>query len=346
MTLELRNVTKRLGGFELRDFSLTVGEGEYFVLLGPSGVGKSVLLETIAGLLPPDSGRILWKGTDVTGLPPNSRGFAVVYQDYALFPHMCVRANIEFGPRANGLRRHEIAERARHAAELAGIAPLLERMPGTLSGGEAQRVALARAVAVSPELLLLDEPLSAVDMRLRRELRRELKKIHLTTGRTFLHVTHDVDEAMELGDRIGVLLDGKLRAVDAPADAFRSPKDPTVAEFLGMRNVIAVESLDEEYCLAAGLRIHIGKRNVSFSHIWIRPEEIILSRVPFESSARNQIACRVAEWSPTGTLVAVQLRAGRLELRALITYGAFDELAIEAGNNLYATFKSSSVVCF
>ena len=171
MTLELRSVEKRLDAFTLPALDLTVEEGEYLVLVGPSGVGKTVLLEIIAGLLSPDAGRIYWRGRDVTTRAPEHRGFGIVYQDYALFPHMTVYQNIVYGLNSRRMTKTEARERATVTAEQLGIFPLLDRLPDTLSGGEQQRVALSRALVVTPELLLLDEPLSAVDMRLRRLLR-------------------------------------------------------------------------------------------------------------------------------------------------------------------------------
>jgi len=346
MTLELISIRKKLGEFTLKDVSLSVSSGEYFVILGPSGVGKTVLLETIAGLTKPDSGRITWKGRDITCTAPEMRRFALVYQDYALFPHLNMRQNIAYGLKARGWAKHEIDSRVKEVAKLAGIPVLLERFPATLSGGEAQRAALARALAVSPELLLLDEPLSAVDLSMRRTLRQVLKRIHTETGTTVLHVTHDVDEAMELGDRIGVMLDGRLRSIGTPEEIFLMPADLETAVFIGMRNVLKVDPSGEGFCDAYGTKIHVGERNGRFSHIWIRPEEILLSKGAFESSARNQLECEVVDYQLSGVLVSVRVTVGRLTLTAMITYSSFQELGVENGMRIYATFKSSSVHCF
>lgn len=346
MTLELRSIRKRLGSFELPQLDLTVEEEEYFVLLGPSGVGKTVLLEIIAGLLTPDSGRIRWRGQDITATPPERRGFAIVYQDYALFPHMTVLQNIIYGLRSRGVGRTEAIAKARQTAELLNISPLLERMPQALSGGEQQRVALARALVVSSGLLLLDEPLSAVDGRLRQRLQREFKRIQQQTGTTFMHVTHDVDEAVLLGHRVGVMLGDRLRRVGSPAELFRKPDDPDVATFVGMRNIFPVSDYEEGFCQANGVTIHIGERAEPYPHIWIRPEEILLSREAFESSARNQFPCLVDDWQFQEVLVNVRVRIDDLTLNVLVTYGSFEKLEIERGAKLYATFKSSAVHCF
>jgi molybdate/tungstate transport system ATP-binding protein len=237
-------------------------------------------------------------------------------------------------------------ERARTTAEKLNIVPLLDRMPDTLSGGEQQRVALARALAVTPELLLLDEPLCAVDMRMRRRLQRELMRIQRDTGTTFMHVTHDIDEAVVLGHRVGVMLDGRLHQIGAPAELFHKPSNCDVAGFLGMRNIFAVGLCADGYCKAEGVRIHVGGQAEPYRHIWIRPEEILLSHAPFESSARNQFRCVVRDWEFQDVLVNVKVTIEELSLSALVTYTSFEELAVNRGTRLYATFKSSAVHCF
>jgi len=344
--LELRDVAKTLGTFSVAGLSLRVERGAYFVLLGPSGVGKTVLLEMVAGLIRPDAGAILWDVTDVTAAPPERRRFAMVYQDYALFPHLSVAGNIAYGLRARGVGAAEAKQRAAATAEKLGIAALLARRPATLSGGEAQRVALARALAGRPRLLLLDEPLAAVDVTARQRLRRELKRIHRETQTTFLHVTHDVEEAMFLADRVGVMLDGAIRQVAPPEELFRRPTDRDVAAFLGLRNVFSVRSARQGVCDCGGATIHAAGADETVRHVWVRPEEVLLSREPFDSSARNQFRGRVVEWQHSDSLLAVRIDCGGLELTALITYTSFEHLGVEAGAELYATFKSSAVHCF
>lgn len=348
MTLKLENVSKKLGDFELTNYSLSLPAGAYYVLIGPSGVGKSVLLELIAGLIAPDSGRIFWRGEDVTEKPPENRGFALVYQDYALFPHMSVLENVAYGLRAKGTLSKTARESAIEAAKVAGVSHLLMRTPSSLSGGEAQRVALARTFAARSELMLLDEPLSAVDLNMRRALRRELKRIHSETGATFLHVTHDVDEAMELGTEIGVMLDGELKLSGTPEKVFQSPGDPETAKFLGLRNVIAATRSGDGFISSGGAIIYANSPEnngtCEATHLWIRPEEIILSNEAFSSSARNQIECTVEDWRLEGVLVAVRVRAGGLALTAMITYASFCALKLVSGNRIFATFKSTSVI--
>ena len=342
--LELRSIGVRLGEFELADISVTVQAGEYFVLLGPSGVGKSVLLEIVAGLIRPSAGRMLLDGRDITNLPPEKRGCSLVYQDYALFPHMTAGRNIAYGlvPR---IGRQAAKRRAAELAELLHITDVLDRRPAALSGGQQQRVALARALAVQPKLLLLDEPLSAVDTNTRLRLRKELKRINCELNTAVLHVTHDPEEAMALGSRVGVMLDHRLRQIAAPEELFRRPSDPAIADFLGMRNVLPVSGVQDKTCRVCGVDIHVSSLEARTGHIWIKPEEIILSAAPFSSSARNQFRCRVIDWDPRGSLLAMRVTIGELGLVALITHTSFTELGVAVGAELYATFKSSAVHC-
>ena len=344
--LELCNITKRLGDFVLEDFSLKLEAGEYFVQLGPSGVGKSILIELIAGLLQPDMGRILWEGRELTQLPPEERGFAVVYQDYALFPHLTVEANILYGLRARKLSRQECGQRLEQALESLRIAPLRHRYPETLSGGEQQRVTLARALVIRPRLLLLDEPLSALSVKTRRRLRRLLRRVQKETGAIFFHVTHDIEEAIALGHRIGVLLEGRLRQAGPPEELFRRPSDREVANFLGMRNLLPVSSVSDHVCRCEDVEIHVAHADADINHLWIKPEEIVLSRQTYDSSARNQFKCTVADWEHSNSLLTIHLQLGTLELSSLITYESFKKLEIARGAQLYATFKSSAVHCF
>lgn len=344
--LEVRGVNKRLGSFCMRDMSFHIERGEYLVLLGPSGVGKTVLIETIAGLIKPDSGSIFYDGEDITALAPELRHFAVVYQDYALFPHLTVRGNIEFGPRSLGIRGDELDRRVKDAAGKIGIEGLLDRRTERLSGGEKQRVAVARALAAEPRVLLLDEPLSALDTNVRIRLRKELKQISSDLGIPVLHVTHDPEEAMVLGDRICVMLDSQIRQIDKPGDLFHRPTDADVSRFLGIKNVLEVGSIRDDVCVVDGSNIHVSSAEESTSHIWIRPEEILLSKDAFESSARNQFKCRVLDLEHRGSLISVRVGYDGLELVALITFASMEKMGLKEGSEVYVTFKSSAVHCF
>jgi thiamine transport system ATP-binding protein len=221
----------------LDDVSVDVADGERLALLGPSGSGKSTALRVAAGLLRPSTGRVLLDGRDVTGVPAHRRRVGLVFQDAALFPHRDVAGNVGFGPRAAGLPHAEREARVRDALELVGLAGTERRDVTTLSGGEAQRVALARALAPRPEVLLLDEPLGALDGPLRRRLQTDLRELFERLGLTVVHVTHDVGEAFELGDRVAVLREGRVAQVASPDELWARPADDWVARFLGMTNV-------------------------------------------------------------------------------------------------------------
>jgi thiamine transport system ATP-binding protein len=221
----------------LEQITLDVADGERLALLGPSGSGKSTALRVIAGLRSPTTGRVLLGGSDVTGVPVHRRGVGLVFQDAALFPHRDVGGNVGFGPRVAGLPEAERTARVAEALDLVGLSGTERRDVTTLSGGEAQRVALARALATRPDVLLLDEPLGALDGPLRRRLQTDLKTLFERLRLTVVHVTHDVGEAFELGDRVAVLRRGRLAQVAAPEELWALPADDWVARFLGMENV-------------------------------------------------------------------------------------------------------------
>jgi len=237
--LQLRGVGVSLGNFSLKEISLDVKDGEYMVLLGPTGTGKTVLLETIAGMHRIRSGSIFIRGRDATGLPPEKRNLGVVYQDYALFPHLTVRKNIAFGLQMRRKTGDKIAEAVERMADFVDIRGILDRRPANLSGGERQRVALARALVLEPYALLLDEPLSALDRSTRDRLRRELKRIHRKLGVTIVHITHDLTEAFFLADHLAVMKDGSILQDGTPENVLRRPVNHVVAELLGIENLIA-----------------------------------------------------------------------------------------------------------
>ena len=239
MRLTLERIGVSIDGRRiLDDVSLDVADGERLALLGPSGSGKSTALRVVAGLQAPSAGRVLLDGRDVTRVPAHRRGVGLVFQDAALFPHRDVAGNVGFGPRVAGLSEDEREARVREALELVGLAGTERRDVTTLSGGEAQRVALARALAPRPQVLLLDEPLGALDGPLRRRLQTDLRELFERLRLTVVHVTHDVGEAFELGDRVAVLRDGRVAQVATPDELWARPADDWVARFLGMANVV------------------------------------------------------------------------------------------------------------
>jgi multiple sugar transport system ATP-binding protein len=221
------------GHIAVRDLGLTIDDGELMVLVGPSGCGKSTVLRMIAGLESPTEGRILIGGRDVTGLEPQDRDVAMVFQSYALYPHMTVRDNLAFGIRMRGASSALVAERVASVSAMLGLEQVLDRKPGQLSGGQRQRVALGRAIAREPQAFLFDEPLSNLDARLRVETRAELVRLHRRLGTTSVYVTHDQEEAMTLGQRLAVMREGRIDQVDTPMAVYRRPATMFVAAFVG-----------------------------------------------------------------------------------------------------------------
>ncbi len=238
--LRLEGLSRDFGTVNaLRDITLTIQQGEFIALLGPSGCGKSTTLNCIAGLLPATGGGIWLDAKRIDHLRPEQRGFGMVFQNYALFPHMTVRKNIGFGLVMRGVARAEATRRIDAAVALVRLHGQEDKLPGQLSGGQQQRVAIARAIVVEPALVLMDEPLSNLDAKLRLEMRAEIRRIHQTLGATTIYVTHDQEEALALADRIVLLRDGAVRQVGTPADLYLRPAHLDVAEFMGFRNQVA-----------------------------------------------------------------------------------------------------------
>ncbi|WP_456328119.1 ATP-binding cassette domain-containing protein [Archaeoglobus sp.] len=274
--LRLENVSKDWKEFKLKDISFEVKRREYFVLLGHSGAGKTLLLELIAGIHKPDRGRIYLEGRDITESPPEKRSIAYVPQNYALFPHLSVYDNIAYGLKLRKFKKGEIKEIVKELSEVLGISHLLHRNPKTLSGGEQQRVALARALAIKPKLLLLDEPFSNLDMATRFRLIGEMKKWHKELGFTAIHVTHSFDEAMALGDRVGIMVKGRVEQVGKCEDVFSEPRSVEVAEFLGynvLRGFVKGGTLHLN-----GLRLKTDSNFEGEVNVVIKPEDVILSK--------------------------------------------------------------------
>jgi spermidine/putrescine transport system ATP-binding protein len=240
--ITLEHVTKRFGDLvAVDDVSLDIPDGEFFSLLGPSGCGKTTILRIIAGFEEPTAGRILLEGSDVSFVPPAKRNVNMVFQAYGLFPHMTVTANVAFGLKIKRTPRSEIAERVADALRTVRMEHLGERRPAQLSGGQQQRVALARALVNRPAALLLDEPLGALDLKLRKEMQLELKGIHGRTGTTFVYVTHDQEEALTMSQRIAVMKDGLVQQVATPRELYEKPANAFVAGFIGTSNVITLK---------------------------------------------------------------------------------------------------------
>ena len=237
--VQLESVTKTYGDVvAVDDLALEVAPGEFFTMLGPSGSGKTTTLRLIAGFESPDEGRVLLNGADVTRQPPYARDVNTVFQDYALFPHMTIGENVAYGMKVKRVARPERNTRTSEALELVRLGGLENRKPAQLSGGQRQRVALARAIVNRPQVLLLDEPLGALDLKLRQEMQIELKRIQQEVGITFVYVTHDQEEALTMSTRVAVFNEGRLEQVGPPADIYEHPGNPFVAGFVGVSNLI------------------------------------------------------------------------------------------------------------
>lgn len=273
--VELRGVVKEWEDFRLEIGELAVKDGEFLTLLGPSGCGKTTTLRIIAGFEKPDRGEILFDGRPVNDLPPYERGIGIVFQDYALFPHMTVFRNIAFGLEMKKLPKTEIERKVRWALELVGLSGLENRYPEQLSGGQQQRVALARALVVEPDVLLLDEPLSNLDAKIRERLRGEIKRIQRELGITTLYVTHDQEEAMAVSDRIAVMNFGRVEQVGKPLELYYRPKTEFVARFLGLSNIIEVETTDGVVKLG-NIELKMGTKGRV--KVFFRPENVKIHR--------------------------------------------------------------------
>ncbi len=354
-SVQLHHLQIDLGEFHLRRVDLEVRAGEYFIILGPTGAGKTVLLETIAGLHRPRAGRVLLDGQDVTRRPPERRRVGFVYQDYALFPHLTVAENIAFGLKLRGAAPDELRARVDKIGAQLGITHLFHRRPGTLSGGEQQRAALARALIVEPRLLLMDEPLSALDPETRESIQREIHRLHRQLRTTTIHVTHDFEEAVALGERIAVMHEGRIVQTGTPEEIFRKPASEFVARFVGMRNLFRGTVHRDPH---GDTQLHVGDVAINVVtelhgevHGSIRPEDVVLLHGEIHSSARNVFGGRIVDISDRGPIAYVTVRlhaAARapLDIVSLITHRSLVDMQLQEGKEIALAFKASAVHVF
>jgi ABC-type Fe3+/spermidine/putrescine transport system ATPase subunit len=350
--IEIRNLSVKLGDFNLRDISLTVKRGEYFILLGPTGAGKTVLLESIAGVLQIQAGEIWLGGKDVTKMEPEWRRASIVYQDHMLFPHLSVQENIVFGPKMRGGKPAQIAMARNRVVDLLGIEHLLHRKPDTLSGGEKQKVALARAIVTDPEVLLLDEPLGALDPQTRDKVQQELIKLQDELGITVLHVTHDFEEAITMGDRIAVIGEGAIQQVGLPDEVFRHPNSVFVARFTMASNVFTGTALlesDGRACFHIdGARIITGADMEGLCHASIRPEDILVSDSAAAMSTEdgcNHFTATITQVIKKGSVVHLAVNLPP-PMTCLLTYHYYQQMDLQVGHKAYITIEPSSVHLF
>ena len=318
-SIELSGLTKRFSEIAVDNIDLTVASGEFFSLLGPSGCGKTTTLRLIAGFEQPTSGRILLDGADVSDVPPHRRKVNTVFQSYALFPFLDVRDNVAFGLRHQGVSKAELRRRVDQALDLVRMTSFAKRRPGQLSGGQQQRVALARALVLNPAVLLLDEPLGALDAKLRRSLKVELKALQERVGITFLYVTHDQEEALTMSDRLAVMNAGKIVQIGTPREVYEDPADTYVADFLGAANLMEVEVVS-----AGALRVgdfaltsNRCEATTGTAHAVIRPERVRIEE--HGSAGENRVPAMVERVVFLGSATEVLLRlAPGVPLQALM----------------------------
>ncbi len=329
--VDIVGVSKTFGELAaVRDVSLPIRKGEFITLLGPSGCGKTTLLNVVAGFEAPDAGKVCIDAKDVTGVPPYLRDTGMVFQSYALFPHMNVFDNVAFGLRMRRLPKAQVAQAVRRTLAMVKLDSLERRRVRQLSGGQQQRVALARAIVIRPKVLLLDEPLSALDKNLRAEMQVELKELHRKTGLTTLFVTHDQSEALSLADRIVVMNRGEVQQVSTPLELYRHPVNGFVASFIGEINALpparcTVRNGDFLLDFAAGVRL-VAKRSANMRlrdgqtiRLFVRPEHVALVRG--DASRRNVVKGRITTHIFQGAYTVTRLEVGGLGLVQLRSGG-------------------------
>jgi ABC-type sugar transport system ATPase subunit len=347
--IEIKNLSVELRGFMLEDINFDVKDGEYFVLLGHTGAGKTVLLDSIAGLKPTNSGQIIINGRDVTSLNLEHRRIGFAYQDYTLYRHLSVRDNISFGLMWRKKDKKEIEASIDNAIEFLGLTPLLNKRSAELSGGESQKIALARAVAIKPDLLLLDEPLSAVDPETKEDYEQQLRDVHNRFELTTIHVTHNFEEAITLGDRIAVMHQGHIVQIGTPREIFRKPVTEFVARFVLTRNIfdgeVQEDSGGKSVFQSDSTQFIVTTDLQGKSHASIRPEDILISREPVQSDDLNCLKGTITRIVNRGTFVYITVEVP-LKFTCLILYRTFEELNLKEKQEVFITFAPSAVNIF
>jgi len=352
--LQIENLTKYFGEFvAVRELSLQINDGEFICFLGPSGCGKTTLLRAIAGLDPQSSGSIIQDGKNISNLPPSERDFGIVFQSYALFPNLTVFQNVAYGLENQRLPKEEIRKRVVELLELVGMPEHTDKYPAQLSGGEQQRVALSRALATSPGLLLLDEPLSALDARVRAALRQEIRALHERLGVTTILVTHDQEEALSMADRIVVMNHGSIEQVGTPEEIYGTPASPFVADFIGVMNFMQGE-------ITSSGTVRIGENSINCEttnlqvgrkvRLTVRPEDILCSADSASDQAEsvNSFAVKVDSLEFLGSFCRLILSGpeGFGKLKADLSTHQVHELKVTQDSRLTAEFPSRNLRIF
>jgi len=347
--LKVKDLKAKRGNFFLKGVSFEVQDGEYFVLLGPTGAGKTVLLESIAGIQGTRGGEVWIDDKDVTSLNLEERRIGFAYQKYALFRHLPVRDNISFGLMWRFRSKDEVDKAVDNVIELLNLQKLLDKRPWALSGGESQKICLARAIAIRPDLLILDEPMSSVDLESKEVTEKELKDLHLRLKLTTIHVTHDLEEAIALGDRIAVMIDGNIVQIGTPDEVFRHPNSEAVARFLMTRNIFHGEAQDgsdgQSVFQLDGQKLAVNTELRGNKQASIRPEDIFLSREPVTTNDVNCLPGTITRISDRGAIVYIWVDVPP-EFTCVILHPALKDLGLAEGQKIYITFNSSAVNVF
>ncbi len=348
--IKLYQISKSFGKARiLTDVSVTVQQGEFMTFLGPSGSGKTTCLRVISGFEHPDEGRIFLEDRDITSDPPFQRDVNQIFQSYALFPHLNVFENVAFGLRVKKLPASEIRRKVSRTIETVSLGGTESRYPSQLSGGERQRVAVARAIICEPKVLLLDEPLSALDIKLQEQMKTELKALQKRLGITFIYVTHDQDHALSMSDRIAVVNEGRLEQVGTPMDLYNHPATRFVASFIGETNLLEADVLDVSesvtFRLEGGLLLEATRPSCNLGDsatISLRPEKLRLSRA--KTAHPNSFRCRVQETVFRGALQVVDVStAGSIRLRTFQGTETAERLPFAPGDNLFCTIDAEDI---
>ena len=357
--LKIENVSKKIGEFEIKNISLEVNKGEYFVILGKSGAGKSVLLEIVAGLLFPDKGRIFIDNIEITREKIQKRNIGLVFQNQSLFPHISVKDNILYPLKSIKKSKCNIQNKVIKTAEILGISHLLDRNPVTLSLGEGQRVALARTLVTEPACLLLDEPLSSLDTLTKSEIRRLLRSINRggfsqhcnNRKQTIIHVTHDYEEAIALADRVAVFEDGEIIQIGEPKEIFRRPKSHFIAKFIGIKNFYRGKLVKNNLGIARFCADGAGDDKSFYISVHgesgdgclvLRSEDITIANTYHESSARNSFEGKIRDIETVRSGIEVTVNIGNIDISSLITESSLNNLDLHVNKTVFVSFKASA----
>ena len=346
--IQIKNLSVQMGEFILKDLNLIINDKEYFIILGPSGAGKTVLLECLAGLHKLKKGEIRFDGVDITHRPPEERKIGYVPQDYVLYPFLNVADNIAFGLKPTRKTKREVQKRVQELATLVRVPHLLSRDVVSLSGGEKQRVALGRALATSPKILLLDEPFGALDQRTSRHLRLELKSIHRQLGITVIHITHNLMEAVEMADRLAIIQDGSLEQVDEPERLLFHPANEKVSDFIGAPNIL---NCDDSHGIGQGvsevkcgnLNLIVAQEGDSIHKIAILPRHIYISETKPPGRGVNCFRGRIMDIKNVGSYVRIWLDVSGTILMAELPLYLFDEMELEVNKLVFLILRMGRV---